>query len=279
MKTNFITELKKTKGILILGHRGCRKSDVFENTIPAFQKAFDAGADGIEIDVETTSDNRLVVANRWFLNKNFGFFPYERNLDTIQAYGKEKGISVPTFDEVCEFIKTFPESVFNVEVKSCDRFLCRTAKQVGHSIYRFGIERQVIVSSFDMNALVTMKFYYPGIESAYLFRMEDRVTELKEKGTAKYRLNGFINRSGIKAVLTGVSTLHPEIKLINENKQSPWQQYAKLTGKRINCWTVDTKADFRKAVNIGADIVISDNPEKTVGYRFKLKNIIQALDL
>ncbi len=150
---------------------------------------------------------------------------------------------------------------------------------MGHSIYRFGIERQVIVSSFDMNALVTMKFYYPGIESAYLFRMEDRVTELKEKGTAKYRLNGFINRSGIKAVLTGVSTLHPEIKLINENKQSPWQQYAKLTGKRINCWTVDTKADFRKAVNIGADIVISDNPEKTVGYRFKLKNIIQALDL
>ncbi|MFH0998368.1 MAG: glycerophosphodiester phosphodiesterase [Pseudomonadota bacterium] len=271
-KTDFITRLKKSKGILILGHRGCRKSDVFENTLPAFRKAFDAGADGIEIDVETALDGRLVVINRWFANKTFGFFPCERELETIQAYGMEKGIAVPTFDEVCELIIIYPDSIFNVEIKSCDRLLCRTAKQVGRCINRFGIGHQVIVSSFDMNALITMKIGFPGIETAYLFRAEDRVVELKEKGTLKYIVNGFINRSGIKAVLTCSDTLHPEIKLIDENRLSAWQKYAELTSKRINCWTVDSEADFRKAASIGADIVISDNPEKTVDYRSRLKN-------
>lgn len=255
-----------------MGHRGCRKSDVFENTIPAFRKAFDAGADGIEIDVETASDGKLVVINRWFANKTFGFFPWERDLETIRAHGMEKGLAVPTFEEVCELIRVRSDSVFNVEIKSCDKLSCRTAKQVGRIINHFGIGHQVIVSSFDVNALFTMKSRYPRIETAYLFRAEDRVTNLKEKGTLKYTVNGFINRSGIKALIAGVDTLHPEIKLITENRQSFWQKYSGLTGKRINCWTVDSEAEFRKAVSIGADIVISDNPEKTVKFRSKLKN-------
>ncbi|MCP3922412.1 MAG: hypothetical protein GY714_07500 [Desulfobacterales bacterium] len=79
-----IKDLKKTKGILILGHRGCRKTEIQENTIEAFEKAFDVGSDGIEIDVDSTSDNKLVVVNRWFLNKNFGFFPWERKFDYMK---------------------------------------------------------------------------------------------------------------------------------------------------------------------------------------------------
>lgn len=50
MKKSFketIKELKKGKGILILGHRGYRNSDVPENTLAAFQKAFEVGSDGI----------------------------------------------------------------------------------------------------------------------------------------------------------------------------------------------------------------------------------------
>lgn len=267
-----LTRLKKRKGILILGHRGCRNSDVFENTMPAFCKALDAGADGIEIDVETTSDGKLVVINRWFANKTFGFFPCERDLNTIQACGLEKNLLVPTFDGVCELIQSHCDSIFNVEVKSSDKRLCRTAKQVGRVINRFGIGHQVIVSSFDANALFTMKSMYPGIKTAYLFREEDRVTDLTYKRTLKYKLNGRINRSGIKAVMTGADMLHPEIKLIHPYRPSLWLKYARLAAKPVNCWTVDSKKDLKTAVNIGATMVISDKPEKMVTYRSKLSN-------
>ena len=86
-----VAALKKTKGVLILGHRGCRHSDVPENTMAAFQKAFETGAEGIEIDVESTLDDQLVVVNRWFLEKHFSFFPWESQLDDIQEQGKQKG--------------------------------------------------------------------------------------------------------------------------------------------------------------------------------------------
>ena len=274
-KNTHIHDLKQQKGILILGHRGCRKSDVWENTIPAFQKAFDAGADGIEIDVETTADGRLVVINRWFSNKTFGFFPWERALGAIQAEGRKRGIAVPTFDQVCTFVSAYPASVFNVEIKSCDRFLCRTAKQVAGRLGFFGITHRVIVSSFDLNALFTMKYVSPQTETAHLFRLEDRVTDLNDKQTPAYKITGCINRSGIKAMLPWVDTLHPEIKLI-KSRRPLWARYAQRTGRRVNIWTVDTGNDFLKALDIGADIIISDNPEKTLDYRARLNR--RAID-
>jgi glycerophosphoryl diester phosphodiesterase len=99
---------RKTKGLLILGHRGCRNDNVPENTIAAFQRAYDVGAEGIEIDVESTKDGQLLVVNRWFLKKNFDFFPWERNLDEIQSQGRERGILFPPFDEGCQFVKGRP---------------------------------------------------------------------------------------------------------------------------------------------------------------------------
>ncbi len=265
--SDFISRLKRSCGILILGHRGCRNSDVPENTLPAFRKAFDAGADGIEIDVETTSDGRLVVVNRWFLNHHFGFFPWERSLADIQAKALEKGIAVPTFDAVCRLIEAIPCAIFNVEIKSSDRRICRTAIQAANCIRQYGISRRVIVSSFDTNTLLTLKFKHPEIDTAYLFRKEDRVTNLADKDSLAYKLNGMLNRSGIKALATGAATLHPEISLFQPRGKRLWQHYAALTQKRTNAWTVDTPQDFHKALDSGVDIIISDDPQKMIQYR------------
>lgn len=260
-------DLKKRKGILILGHRGCRKSTVPENTIEAFKKAFDAGADGIEIDVETTADGRLVVVNRWFLKFNFGFFPWERTLSVIRSRAMEEGILVPDFDEVCRFIRTLPSAVFNVEIKSSDKLICRTAREAAKRILHFGLVKNVIVSSFDVNTLVTLRFTNPEIETAYLFRSEDRTLKVEEKETFRYKLNGLINRSGLKSIPACAGTLHPETSLISAGENRFWQKLNGLLKKRVNTWTVDSRSEFDKAVNAGVDIIISDNPEAMVKYR------------
>jgi hypothetical protein len=46
-----------------------------------------------------------VVVNRWFLKQNFDFFPWECDLNYIQSQGKQKGILIPSFDEVYKHIK------------------------------------------------------------------------------------------------------------------------------------------------------------------------------
>lgn len=265
-----IKELKKEKGLLVLGHRGCRNLDVPENTLAAFQKAFEVGSEGIEIDVETTCDNKLVVTNRWFLKQAFNFFPWERDLNYIQSQGNQQGILIPTFDEVCEFIKGIPDFIFNVEIKSSDKGYCRTAKKATNQIYNIGIENQVILSSFDINTLLTVKFNHPDLETAYLFRKDDRVLNVEDKKSLKYKVNGIINRSGLKALIAATNTIHPEISLFGTGKKFFWQNNPLLTKKNINTWSVDSNENLDLAINSGVGIVISDNPQKMVEYRDRL---------
>lgn len=265
-----IKKLKKQKGILVLGHRGCRNSDVPENTIAAFQKAYNVGSDGIEIDVESTFDNHLVVTNRWFLKAHLGFFPWERDLNFIQKQGFQKGMLIPTFGEVCEFIKAIPDFIFNVEIKSSNKGYCRTAKAATKQIYNFGIENQIILSSFDINTLLTVKFNHPDLETAYLFRKDDRVLNLEEKKSFNYKVSGIINRSGLKALIARATTLHPEISLFNTERKLFWQSNTFLSKKDINTWSVDSNDNLDIAIGNGVDIVISDSPQKMVEYRDQL---------
>ena len=44
----------------LLGHRGF-SGNYPENTMLAFQKAIEAGADGVELDVQFSKDGKLVV--------------------------------------------------------------------------------------------------------------------------------------------------------------------------------------------------------------------------
>ena len=264
MKTDLVDKLLQNRKILILGHRGSRKADVPENTLAAFERAFDVGADGIEIDVETTLDGKLVVVNRWFLNAEFGLFPWQGTLAEIQRLGLTKGIAIPTFAETCRLIKNRPQAVFNVEIKSSNTLLCRTAKEAMKVIKHHNIDDQVIVSSFDINTLLTTRLFHPTIETAYLFRQDDRVLNVEDKKRFTYKLNTLVNRSGIKGFLAGVDTLHPEIKLFPEKGEKLWLKGARLLGKRVNAWTVDSEDNFDTAVRAGVAVVISDRPEGMV---------------
>ncbi|MFX1329560.1 MAG: glycerophosphodiester phosphodiesterase, partial [Promethearchaeota archaeon] len=50
------------KNILIIAHRGAN-SIAPENTLKAFQKAIELGADMIEFDVRKTLDDRIVISH------------------------------------------------------------------------------------------------------------------------------------------------------------------------------------------------------------------------
>lgn len=46
--------------IQIIAHRGASR-DCLENTLPAFQRAIDLGADAVELDVHVTADGTVIV--------------------------------------------------------------------------------------------------------------------------------------------------------------------------------------------------------------------------
>jgi glycerophosphoryl diester phosphodiesterase len=100
------------KNLAVIAHRG-NHSDVPENTLEAFQKAIDCGADYVEVDVRTTSDGRFVVMHNATVDKMTNGTGVIKDLRfgdikklEIKNY-RNDGItySVPSFEEVLQVCK------------------------------------------------------------------------------------------------------------------------------------------------------------------------------
>ena len=57
--------------ILNIGHRGA-KGHVAENTLASFAKAFELGADGIELDVHLSADGEIIVIHDHSVTRTTG---------------------------------------------------------------------------------------------------------------------------------------------------------------------------------------------------------------
>ena len=112
------------KNILVWAHRGA--SGVMpENTLPAFEKAVELGADGVELDIQMTADGEIVVIHDEMVDRTSDGKGWVKDytLEQLQkldvSYGhKELGhVSIPTMREVFELLKP-TDLTINIELKT-----------------------------------------------------------------------------------------------------------------------------------------------------------------
>ncbi len=133
----------------VYGHRGF-SAQYPENTVLSIQKALDAGADGIEIDIRPNSKRILVLS-------------HDRHIK----------MSAPTLETVLE--KFGNKLIVNIEVKTP-----AVDDKLFDLLKRFNIKpSQVIVSSFFHNWIIKMKKKYPIYPMALITASEE--TELGAK--------------------------------------------------------------------------------------------------
>ena len=100
----------------IIAHRGVTRNDQ-ENTLPAFDQAFSEGADGLEIDVRLSKDEKPIVFHDEDTSRLF-----DKNLEiknTIYSELETLGNSenrIPLLDEVLDFLPQNKECF--IEIKS-----------------------------------------------------------------------------------------------------------------------------------------------------------------
>ena len=97
-----------------------------ENTLLAFQKALDEGVDGIELDVQLTSDGEVVIIHDEKVDRTTDgeglvvSYTLEqlKKLDASYIYKGEMGFNpIPTLREYFELVKDSP-IVTNIELKT-----------------------------------------------------------------------------------------------------------------------------------------------------------------
>ena len=99
-----------------IAHRGY-SGNYPENTMLAFRKAVEAGADGIELDVQLTRDGEPVILHDEQVDRTTDGTGWVkdltlaelRKLDASYLYTGQYGFNpVPTLREYCEFIRDLP---------------------------------------------------------------------------------------------------------------------------------------------------------------------------
>ncbi|ASI99823.1 glycerophosphodiester phosphodiesterase family protein [Thermococcus celer] len=132
--------------VIVLGHRGYM-SHYPENSLLAFRKAIEAGADGIELDVWLTRDGEVVVMHDETIDRtsNMSGKIKEMTLEELKGADIGMGERIPTLEEVFEALPK--DALVNVEIKDPD-----AVERVAEIVASSNPER-VMVSSFNLDAL------------------------------------------------------------------------------------------------------------------------------
>jgi len=169
---------------VVFGHRGCG-SDMPENTLTAFRTCRAAGADGIELDVEFTSDAVAVILHDDTVDRttdgsgeiNEFTFEEARNLNAAAKHSKSDLLPsepLPTLEEALTLCLDIGLHVF-IEVKSA-AFKGTTnaslaAAAISDLYARFPrLYQTAMVCSFDPRVLYLLRRRNPGIVTAMIWR-------------------------------------------------------------------------------------------------------------
>lgn len=142
---------------LIIAHRGASKL-AHENTLEAFQKAIDLGADMIELDLRKTNDGEIVVSHDELLRARL---IRKINYKTALLLAKKTGYEMPTLEQVLKL--TAGKIKLDIELKESGY-----EDQIINLALRYFEPEDFIISSFLTPSVIFTKNNYPQIKSGLL---------------------------------------------------------------------------------------------------------------
>jgi glycerophosphoryl diester phosphodiesterase len=259
------------------GHRG-GTGLAPENTIPAMIKGIEAGANVIEVDVYTSKDGKVIITHDPHINWKISLtkdgkelteeeakkFPVHhmnyydiRKFDVgskpYPAFPNQQKIKtyIPLLGELIDSVeqytntKKLPKVIYNIELKTSTTF---------DSVYNSKPEELVdAVMAIVKNKSIGNRFYIQSFD----------------KRPLQYVHNKYPNVA-IGFLLSNLSTFDENIKQLGFVPHIYSPHFKLLTAElvlqckaskcKLVVWTVNTKEDMKRVVDMGVDGVITDYP-------------------
>ncbi|MBM7648123.1 glycerophosphoryl diester phosphodiesterase [Bacillus ectoiniformans] len=236
---------------LIFGHRGYSLIAP-ENTMTAFIKAEQAGAEGIELDVQLTKDGELAVihdekVDRTTNGKGYVKDYLAQDLQKLDASYTFKGLEetprIPLLREVFEWMKN-NEIICNIELKNNELPYEGMEEKVIQLIREYHYEQRVIISSFNHYSLTHFYQLAPDIETAPL-----------------YSSNLYMPWTYAQAIRA--KAIHPNIRTLNNHII----QSSLESGVSVRPYTVNKEKQMRWLIEQKCSAFFTDDPKKALAVR------------
>lgn len=235
------------KKVLNIAHRGFSGSYP-ENTMLAFQKAVELGCNGIETDVQLTKDGVAVICHDETLDrttngsgfvKNYTYLELSRLDAGMRKDSKFAGCKIPTLDEFLDYIKD-KNILINLELKNSIVQYENIEEIVFDKVYRYGVQANCIISSFNHYSMVKCKQLDNNIKTGLLY---DEILYHPEK---------YIE-------YVGADALHPNFHSVYSKEII---RNIKSKNIDINVYTVNEEKEMIDMINFGVDGIITNYPDK-----------------
>jgi len=230
--------------LMRVGHRGA-KGHAPENTMASFQRGADLGVDAVETDVQLSKDGEVVLIHDFTVDRTTDGRGFVRDmalaelkmLDAGSWYGPTyAGERIPTLAELLVWAKD--RVGVALEIKNGPIYYPGIAAKTINIVRRHGMERQVILISFDHFVLREAKQIAPDIATGILY-----VGALVDPVAAA------------RAALA--DSLNPHWAYVTPELV----QTAHTAGLAISPWNPDDAATLRALSAMGVDSAGSDYPE------------------
>ena len=234
----------------IIAHRGF--SGVYpENTMLAFRKAIEIGADGIELDVHLSKDGQVMIIHDEALKRTTGLdgvvSDYTRaELEKISA-GKTKNdefgfTPIPSLEEYLAFMAEHRDKITNIELKTAPVYYPEIEEKTLELVRKFDLEKNIIYSSFNWLSIERMQRLGTISETGLLF-----------SGMKLYNQAHIIKSLGINYFHPDFNDLTDEIvKSYLDNKVG------------LNVWTVNEIEDMKVCLSWDIDGLITNFPDRAI---------------
>lgn len=236
----------------VVAHRGS-SSVAPQNTLAAFEAAWRAGADAVELDVHLTADRRVVVLHDERVDATtdgtgaVADLPLDavRSLDAGSWFSPAfAGQRVPTFEEVLGLLATRPGTDLLVELKGV--WSPDDARLVTKEVDAAGMAGRVVVQSFWPPTVAALRDAAPHLARGLLLALRpDSTDELLE----------------VCAGL-GVAACNPERDLLG--REPGLVEVLHGAGLAVHVWTADDA--WSDLLDLGVDGIVTNRPDRLAGW-------------
>lgn len=239
--------------IEFFAHRGF-SSRAPENTLAAFRLAAQLPIAGIELDVQLTKDNKVIVIHDEMVDRvtnGRGFVKdstYEElsKLDAGSWSSKEyAGERLPLLEEVFELYKDNSLKII-IELKTAAIEYKGIEEEVNRLIEHCNMVDRVIVSSFNHYSLKSIKRINPKIKTGIL------------TGEVLYEPANYLNQLGAEMVFGSINAINYEMI-----------QYLEKSDKKLTIYTVDRESDFLRLTAMGIKSIITNKPDSFLNGKYE----------
>lgn len=230
----------------IWAHRGA-SGEAPENTLEAVELALRQGADGVEIDVQLSSDGEIVVLHDESVDRTTdGSGPVRglawsalRVLDASGGDGRYAGARLPRLAEVIDLTR---DVVLNIELKNDEVPYPGLEDKVVAAVADAGAADRVVYSSFNTDSLA-------------------RLAGLGVRAPIGMLYSRLLLRPGRDARRVGATAVHPPLRTVGR-----WL-VRRVHRRRmpLHVWTVNDPGEVRRMARLGVDAIITDVPATARG--------------